>query len=159
MLGFMRWWLWVIIAVTPLVEAAIDVHTFETQSQRQRYHALIDELRCPKCQNQNLSGSNSQIAQDLRNEVHRLLVSGQSNTEIKQQMVARYGEFVLYKPLLKASTLVLWLLPLLLLVIALMILGLILRQRRQQASASCLSESEQAALDALLKNTQESQSS
>ncbi len=153
MIHLLRSFIVIILLLTSFVEAAIDVHQFETASQRQRYHGLIEELRCPKCQNQNLAGSNSQIAQDLRNEVHRLLLAGNTNTEIKQQMVARYGEFVLYKPRLNSSTLVLWLLPLIMLAIAVIILGLILRQRRQRHKTSQLSGSEQAALDDLLKNS------
>ena len=95
--------------------AVVDIYEFDTESQRERYFQLSEELRCPKCQNQNLAGSDSQIAGDLRRELRRLLEEGKTDKEIKGFMVDRYGEFVLYKPRLQKSTLVLWGLPILLL--------------------------------------------
>lgn len=132
--------------------AAIDIYEFDTESQRQRYHVLVDELRCPKCQNQNLSGSNSQIATDLRRELHRLLLEGKTDAEIKAFMVARYGDFVLYSPPIKASTASLWILPILLLVVGLVVLVLIVRQRRQikDAVETVLSEDDVSKLNTLL---------
>lgn len=136
--------------------AAIDIYEFDTESQRERYHVLIDELRCPKCQNQNLAGSNSQIAVDLRRELHRLLQEGKTDKEIKEFMVARYGDFVLYKPPLKSSTLMLWLFPLVMLLIGLVSLALILRQRRKTVlTANPLNADEQAKLDSLIKTNSE----
>ena len=114
------------------VLAAIDVYEFDTESQRQRYYQLVEELRCPKCQNQNLSGSNSQIAADLRRELYRLLIEGKTDLEIKHFMVDRYGDFVLYNPPLQSTTLVLWLLPLVLTAIGVLILLSILRQKAKQ---------------------------
>jgi cytochrome c-type biogenesis protein CcmH len=95
--------------------AVVDIYEFDTESQRERYFQLSEELRCPKCQNQNLAGSDSQIAGDLRRELRRLLEEGKTDNEIKSFMVDRYGEFVLYKPRLQKSTIVLWGLPILLL--------------------------------------------
>lgn len=135
--------------------AVVDLHEFDTESQRQRYLVLIEELRCPKCQNQNLAGSNSQISIDLRRELHRLLLEGKTDTEIKAFMVERYGDFVLYKPPLKASTLLLWLFPLVMLSIGLIALTLIIRQRRNKVIASHpLSEEEQGKLDSLVNHSQ-----
>ncbi|MFT7223725.1 MAG: cytochrome c-type biogenesis protein CcmH [Cellvibrionaceae bacterium] len=113
------------------VKAAIDTYQFETESQRQRYNALAEELRCPKCQNQNLAGSNSQISSDLRRELHRLLLEGKTDREIKSFMVDRYGNFVLYKPPLKLSTAMLWILPALLATIGILILiSIVMKNRR-----------------------------
>ena len=69
--------------------AVVDIVEFDTESQRHRYMQLSEELRCPKCQNQNLAGSDSQIAGDLRRELHRLLLEGKTDREIKDYMVAR----------------------------------------------------------------------
>lgn len=95
--------------------AVVDVHTFDTESQRQRYLTLIDELRCPKCQNQNLSGSDADIAADLRRELHRLLLAGKTDREIITFMVDRYGDFILYRPRLQMNTSLLWFAPVILL--------------------------------------------
>lgn len=87
-----------------------------------RYHDLIDELRCPKCQNQNLADSDAPIAADLKNELSRLLREGKSNDDILSFMQTRYGNFVLYRPPLEKNTVVLWLLPLAVLLVGLFIL-------------------------------------
>jgi len=137
--------------------AAFEVHEFDTESQRERYNVLIDELRCPKCQNQNLAGSNSQIAEDLRRELHRLLREGNSDREIKDFMVARYGDFVLYKPPLKPSTIALWSFPIILLLMGIIGLVMIIRQRaRTNANVvtEALSTSEQQQLDQLLEKNE-----
>lgn len=110
--------------------AVIDVYEFENEVQRQRYLSFIDEMRCPKCQNQNLAGSDSPIAQDLRRELYRMLDEGKSDKEITDFMVARYGEYVLYKPQVKSNTYLLWGLPLVLFAVAWLVAALTIRQRR-----------------------------
>lgn len=110
--------------------AVVDIYEFDTASQRDRYHQLSEELRCPKCQNQNLAGSDSQIAGDLRRELYRLLLEGKTDREIKTFMVDRYGEFVLYKPRLQKATLVLWLLPIALFLAGIFILYLVVSRRK-----------------------------
>ncbi|MFT6967820.1 MAG: cytochrome c-type biogenesis protein CcmH [Cellvibrionaceae bacterium] len=134
--------------------AAVDIYAFDTDSQRERYHMLSEVLRCPKCQNQNLAGSNSEISEDLRRELHRLLIEGKSDKEIKGFMVARYGDFVLYKTPLKSSTIALWLLPVALILGGAISLLLIVRQRAKVAvgiTNNSLSDTEQQQLDDLLK--------
>lgn len=134
--------------------AAVDIYTFDTDSQRDRYHALSEVLRCPKCQNQNLAGSNSEISEDLRRELYRLLIEGKSDKEIKAFMVARYGDFVLYKTPLKSSTIALWLLPVALILGGAIALLLIVRQRAKVAvdiTNNSLSDTEQQQLADLLK--------
>ncbi|WP_286298876.1 heme lyase NrfEFG subunit NrfF [Vibrio apostichopi] len=94
-------------------ETSIQVELFEFESldQQQRAITLAKSLRCPQCQNQNLIESNSPIAKDLRLVVFNMVKAGKSNNEITQYMTERFGEFVLYKPPMGASTLLLWLLP------------------------------------------------
>lgn len=140
--------------------AVVDVYEFDTDSLRQRYQQLTEELRCPKCQNQNLAGSDSIIAGDLRRELRRLLEEGKSDREIKRFMVERYGEFVLYKPRLQKATLVLWGLPFLLLVIGFLAIWFIVKRRKsylvdqemvgQEGRVVILSTEEQQRLGALL---------
>jgi cytochrome c-type biogenesis protein CcmH len=122
--------------------AVVDIYEFDTASQRERYHALSEELRCPKCQNQNLAGSDSQIAGDLRRELHRLLLEGKTDREIKTYMVDRYGEFVLYKPRLQKATLVLWVLPFVLFVAGIFVLTAVVSRRKAKASEQALQEKE-----------------
>ena len=88
---------------------------------RVRYQQLIDELRCPQCLNTNLAGSDAMIAANLRREVYRMLIEGESDEAIKSFMFERYGDFVLYRPRLMPSTWVLWLLPGILLLVGLWI--------------------------------------
>jgi cytochrome c-type biogenesis protein CcmH len=81
----------------------------------QRLKDLADELRCLVCQNQTIADSNAPLALDLRNQIRTQIAQGRSDDQIRSYMVERYGDFVLYKPPFKATTLVLWLGPLLLL--------------------------------------------
>lgn len=133
--------------------AAIDAHEFKSEVDRKRYQSFIDEMRCPKCQNQNLSGSDSPIAMDLRNELYLMIEAGKSDQEITQFMVERYGEFILYRPRLSPATILLWAAPVLLLALGALLLLLIVRKRRRMEveAASGLSQQERARLDALLK--------
>ena len=89
-------------------QAAIDAYTFKDEGERARYTELTRELRCPKCQNQDIADSNAPIATDLRKEIFRMLGEGQSNQQIIDFMVDRYGEFVRYKPELNSRTWLLW---------------------------------------------------
>ncbi|OQQ04127.1 heme lyase NrfEFG subunit NrfF [Vibrio splendidus] len=95
----------------------VELFEFENPEQQQRAISLAKKLRCPQCQNQNLIESNSPIAKDLRLVVFNMVKAGKSNSEITQYMTERFGEFVLYKPAMTASNLLLWLLPSLLLLL------------------------------------------
>lgn len=128
--------------------ASIDVYDFETPEQEQRFRVLIEELRCPKCQNQNLAGSDAAVARDLKDRTYRLLREGKSDAEIRQHMVERYGDFITYRPPLRAGTLLLWVGPLLLLLGVAVVL--VWRVRRPVAGAAPLSEAEQRRLHQLL---------
>ena len=102
---------------------------FENAAEEQRFHALVSELRCVMCQNQSLADSNAQIAYDLRREVLDLMREGRSDAEIKDFLVARYGEFVLYRPRMEATTWLLWLGPALLLLAGGFVVARIVRKR------------------------------
>ncbi len=99
------------------VHAAIDVYEFKTEQQEAQYRHLIDEFRCPKCQNQNLAGSDSQIAQDLKRKTYEMVLAGQSDAQIRDYMYDRYGAFISYKPPVRPSTWILWFFPPLILVL------------------------------------------
>ena len=91
-----------------MANAAIDTYEFKDEGERARFRTLTEELRCPKCQNQNIADSNAPIATDLRREIFRMLEEGQSNAQIVDFLVLRYGDFVLYKPPVNARTYLLW---------------------------------------------------
>lgn len=147
--------LWILALVASLllslpVLAAIDPDEFENAAQRERYQHFIDDLRCPKCQNQNLAGSDAPIAADLRKELRRLLKEGETDQQIIDFMVARYGEFILYKPRFDKHTAVLWLMPAVLLALGVAVIGSIVwrHRRRAQASSDTVDNSIDVPLDA-----------
>jgi cytochrome c-type biogenesis protein CcmH len=133
--------------------AAIDVYTFDNDAQEQTFRELTKELRCPKCQNQDIADSNAGLAKDLRDKTYQMVREGKEKQEVVDYMVARYGNFILYNPPLMASTLILWLGPLLVIVIG--VVTVVVRSRRRPAAArpadSALSAEEQRRLTALLK--------
>jgi cytochrome c-type biogenesis protein CcmH len=137
--------------------AAIEVHEFDNDVDRQRYQTFIDEMRCPKCTNQNLAGTNSPIAMDLRRELEVMIKDGRSDKEIVDFMVERYGEFILYRPRLSPSTLLLWGTPIFLLVFGVVLLLLIVRKRRRidVEENQSLSSAEQDRLADLLNSSVE----
>lgn len=111
-------------------QAAIEAYEFDSPQVEAEYNQLIDELRCLVCQNQNLSGSDADLAKDLRRETYEMLSAGKSRDEVVEFMVARYGDFVLYRPQFKSTTYLLWLGPFLLL---LAVLFLVIRRLRAAA--------------------------
>jgi len=102
---------------------------FRDAAEEARFHALASELRCVMCQNQSLADSNAQIARDLRGEILGLMRRGRSDAQIEQFLVARYGEFVLYKPRVEASTWLLWFGPALVLLAGGAVVATIVRRR------------------------------
>lgn len=127
---------------------AIDAYEFPSDDLRSRYNGLIDELRCPQCLNTNLAGSDAMVARDLRREVHRLVIEGKSDDEVRAFMLARYGDFILYDPQLKKETLILWFGPLFLLFIALSIAFSVIRKKAKHE----LSGEEEARLKKLTES-------
>lgn len=134
------------------VHAAIDTYEFANEAERARYSTLIAELRCPKCQNQNIADSNAPIAMDLRAQIYGMLEAGKTNDEIVEQLVLRYGDFVRYKPPLDNRTWLLWFGPGILLLIGLLALVLIVRRRRSTSETQLaeLSVGERERLASLL---------
>ncbi len=114
-----------------------------------RAYALESELRCLVCQNQTLADSNAPLAVDLRNQIREKMQAGASDRDIIDYMVARYGDFVLYRPPLKATTVLLWAGPLLLMLAGLWVLYRRLARRQEEAPAA-LSDEERARARALL---------
>lgn len=133
-------------------EGAIEAFVFDNPEQEARYQALTAELRCPKCLNTNLAGSDAPIAADLRSTVHRLILEGASDQAIRDYLVARYGEFVLYDPPVRGGTLLLWLGPLALLVVGFTMIAVMALRRRGATEA--LNEAERARLADLLRDAQ-----
>ena len=109
---------------------AIDTDkAFDDPELQARYEHIIDEVRCLKCQNQSIKDSNAFLAGDLRREIRRMLAEGKTDDEIYDFLVARYGEFALYRPRMSGKTLVLWIAPILLLLAGGFVLVNILRRR------------------------------
>ena len=115
-----------------------------------RVNAISEELRCLVCQNQTLADSHADLAVDLKNQVREKLKQGMSEREIVDYMVSRYGDFVLYRPPVKATTLFLWFGPPLILVAGLVALFMRLKRRRALAVPTALSDDERARAAALL---------
>lgn len=101
------------------VSAASVLVNFETEEQAELYEALTHEYRCLKCQNQTIADSNAGLANDLRREIQGQVRAGKNREQIDEYLIARYGDFVLYRPPFKATTIVLWVGPFVLLAIAL----------------------------------------
>jgi cytochrome c-type biogenesis protein CcmH len=118
-----------------------------------RVMGLAEELRCLVCQNQTLADSNAPLAVDLRNQVREQLKSGKSEQDVIDFMVARYGDFVLYRPPFKATTVLLWFGPLLLALLGIGMLVRRLKRRRAEVPVG-LSDAERARAEALLKGSE-----
>lgn len=138
----------VLLFFTVQANGAIDALQFSSPTQEETYHQLTEQLRCPQCQNNSIADSNATIANDMRTKVFELLEQGKSKQEIVDYMVARYGHFVTYDPPLTFSTVLLWLLPIMLLFIG---LGLFFKRHPQSKETHL----DRRRLDALLRNEEE----
>lgn len=132
---------------------AEEIRTFATTEQQQRYQKMIEELRCLVCQNQNLADSDAGLAQDLRNEIYTMITAeNKSEDEIIDFMVARYGDFVLYEPPLKPTTVLLWFGPFVLISLSVLILVIyLLRRSEKQSQTGSLSTQDRSRLKQLLQ--------
>ena len=115
-----------------------------------RMMVIAEELRCLVCQNETIAASHADLAIDLKNQIRIKLTHGQSQKQILDFMVERYGDFVLYRPPLKTTTVLLWLGPFVLLGIAVLMLVLNIRRRRRAAQPAVMSDEDQAKARALL---------
>jgi len=119
---------------------AIDPLQFKDRTEEQRFQKLTRELRCLVCQNQNLADSEADLAKDLRRQVYTMTQSGKSDEEIKQFLVSRYNDFVLYDPPLKPGTWLLWFAPGVLVAVGAGVLVNIVRRRSRQIPAGAETE-------------------
>lgn len=110
--------------------AVIDVYQFESVDNEQRFRGLIEQLRCPKCQNQSISDSDADIAQDMRAQVANMIRDGRSDDEIVGYFTERYGDFVNYKPPVTPQTLILWVGPLLIFFVGLILVVVQIRRAK-----------------------------
>ena len=112
---------------------ALDPIVYNSPAEEVRFKALAAELRCVMCQNQSIADSNAPIAHDLRMEVLRLMREGRSDSEIKQYLVERYSDFVLYEPPLRKGTWLLWAGPFLLLLAGAAGVFMIIKRKNREA--------------------------
>jgi len=140
------------LSMVGVAHAAIDTYEFAKDGDRERFRELTKELRCPKCQNQDIADSNAPIAADLRKEIFRMLGEGKDNQQIIDFMVDRYGDFVRYKPALTGKTALLWFGPGGLLLAGVVVMVVIVRRRRVAPAdgSDSLSVDERQRLDQLL---------
>jgi len=124
----------VILTMLTSVVLAQEPLVFDTTEQEARFIKLTTELRCTVCQNQNLADSDAPLAQDLRKEIHKMMLAGQNNDQITTFLVDRYGDFVLYRPAMKGNTLALWLIPGVLLGIGAITIFFTVRSRNRKLS-------------------------
>ncbi len=133
------------------IYAQVDTFEFDNDEQQGRFRQLSNELRCPMCQNTNLSGSTGGVAEDLRREIHRMILEGMSNEEIEQFMFERYGDFIFYRPRLRAETILLWFGPLLFLIIGgFVAYGIFRRANSVDRTTVDLDEEQEAKLNKLV---------
>ncbi|MCB1734253.1 MAG: cytochrome c-type biogenesis protein CcmH [Gammaproteobacteria bacterium] len=131
--------------------AGIEAHNFTSPAREAIYKQLVEELRCMVCQNQNLADSNAELAGDMRQEVFEMVEDGKSADQIKDFMLARYGDFALYRPPVKKTTWALWFGPFVLVGIGLIVVIVLVRQRkRDPEQAANLSENDRKRAEALL---------
>ncbi|HZX91150.1 MAG TPA: cytochrome c-type biogenesis protein [Rudaea sp.] len=121
---------------------AIDPLPFKDRAEEVRFQNLTKQLRCLVCQNQDLADSDADLAKDLRKQVFDMMQSGKSDAEIKEYLVARYNDFVLYDPPVKPGTWLLWFAPFAFVLIGVFIVARILRVRAQQAGGARLADPE-----------------
>ena len=131
--------------------ASAEIITVAPEYEK-RYHDLLSELRCLVCQNQTIEESNSELAIDLRMEVNKMLMQGATDQEIIDFMADRYGDFVLYKPLVQPKTYLLWYGPFVFLAVVLLLVLLFLKKHKPSSSTQ-LSDDEKQKLDSILKET------
>jgi cytochrome c-type biogenesis protein CcmH len=140
------------VTLAAVAETA-DVYDFDSRAEEMRFQTLISELRCPKCQNQNIADSNAPISKDMRGEVYRMMQDGAGNEEIIGALEARFGEFVRYKPKVDQRTIWLWATPAIVVMIGLLaVAGIVLRSRGSGNKTAPLSEDEQRKAEQILSS-------
>lgn len=142
-----------VLLLLPALAVGETSSGFESARQEARYWELTQQLRCLVCQGQSVSDSDADLANDLKREVKRMILEGKTDAEIVDFMVARYGDFVLFKPPVRASTYLLWFGP-----FALLAIGggvwLVLLRRRARTEEGSLTDAERARLAQVLRESQ-----
>ena len=137
-------YLFLLVLVLPFTVQAnsIEVYTFDNKEQEKQYHSLIEDLRCLVCQNQNIAESNAELAKDMRRKTYEMIKQGQSETEISEYMVTRYGDFVLYRPPFNPMTWLLWFGPVLVFVFGVIFVIRLMKSQSTESQAVSLNEEE-----------------
>lgn len=151
----MRWILLSLMLTCGVAFATIDAYEFKTPDDEQRFRVLVEELRCPKCQNQNIADSNAGLAKDIKDRVHRLINEGKDNAEITDYMVERYGDFITYRPPVRPVTWFLWFGPFALALLAAFIIFMI-KLRQKSPSVIQVTPEQEAKVQELLKKLDQS---
>ncbi len=152
----MKYWLALILAL----QFALSSHAGEATPLaedpvvEQRMIAISEELRCLVCQNESLAGSRADLAQDLRRELRTLVKANKSDAQIKEYLVSRYGDFVLYRPPFKPLTWMLWVGPFLLLIAAIVVLVRLVRRSQRSAAPAALDPDQRKKAQSLLQDTE-----
>ncbi len=152
----MKYWLALILAL----QFALSAHAGEATPLaedpvvEQRMIAISEELRCLVCQNESLAGSRADLAQDLRRELRTLVKANKSDAQIKEYLVSRYGDFVLYRPPFKPLTWMLWVGPFLLLIAAIVVLVRLVRRSQRSAAPAALDPDQRKKAQSLLQDTE-----
>lgn len=139
-----------LFAAAPFAFAKDAEPTDKDPVKQARAVKLTEQLRCLVCQNQSIADSNAELAVDLRRQVREQVAAGKSDQEIVDYMVARYGDFVLYRPPLRATTILLWVGPAVLLALGVFVLVRVVRERRALPEAAPLSIAERERAQRLL---------
>ncbi len=128
---------WILMMLLPLIliwqcgfAKTIERYPLPTMAQQQQFQVLIKELRCLVCQNQDLADSNADLAKDLRQQVYTMILANKTDLEIKQYMIARYGDFILFNPPFNPETMALWLMPFILLTLGIFFYWRLARVRK-----------------------------
>ena len=139
-------------------QAVVDGHKypFDNEVDQKRFEVLAEELRCPKCQNQNLADSNAPVAADLRDKVYELMIEGQTDDQIVDYLVARYGDFVRYNPPVQKNTFFLWFGPLVMVLIGLIVIVSLTRSGKKAQPLSAEENVKLAELKAARSEKQDS---
>ena len=132
------------------LQARVAAYDFDTPQQEEAYQEMVSELRCLVCQNQNIADSNAELAQDLKRKTYEMVMQGKSKNEIADFMVQRYGDFVLYRPPVTNTTLLLWSGPFIIFVIGMIFLIRVIKAKQQDRSDELTAE-EKAKAEDLLK--------
>lgn len=138
------------------VFAQQDRYQFDSNEQAVRFEELTKELRCPKCQNQNIADSDAVVAKDLRERVLALVKDGKSKDEVIDYMIDRYGYFVHYDPPVTPATLILWVLPVLIVIIG---FGFIVIRQRKASVKQTWSDADEVMLNKLIKQNKHQEQS